>query len=106
MKGESMDSEEKCFRCKHERGEHDEGGCRGGEDIRCWCDSFDEPVSPEFVCGCGDGDPICLKEKAQMAQIEANSAAYERLKAKSKWEGMTLYGVLREWGDPRQWPNP
>lgn len=32
-----------CFRCGHEDGEHDESECRGGEDILCFCDCFEDP---------------------------------------------------------------
>ena len=31
-----------------------------------------------------------------------SSSAYAQLRAKAKWEGMSLFAVLREWGDPRQ----
>lgn len=27
----------------------------------------------------------------------------ERLKAKCRWEHMTLLAVIMEWGDPRKW---
>lgn len=37
---------ERCFRCGHKRGEHDEKECMGGEDIACRCDSFEE-IEPE-----------------------------------------------------------
>ena len=30
---------------------------------------------------------------------------FERLKAKCRWEHMTLLAVLMEWGDPRGWPT-
>ena len=39
----------KCWRdhCGHARGEHDEAGCRGGEDTICRCTDFEEPVENE-----------------------------------------------------------
>jgi len=33
-----------CFLCGHEEGEHDESGCKGGEDILCPCDSFEDAM--------------------------------------------------------------
>ena len=62
-------------------------------------------VYPGYVCSCDERQPICEKERAAMEAIKADSVAYERLKAKCRWEGMTLYGVLREWGDPRLWSD-
>ena len=32
-----------CFRCGHESGEHDESCCKGGEDILCRCECFEDP---------------------------------------------------------------
>jgi hypothetical protein len=55
------------------------------------------------VCACEAGDPICAVERAVLRAVKADRVVYERLKAKCGWEGMTAYGVLREWGDPRDW---
>ena len=42
---EPYDIGTKCWNenCGHARGEHDEAGCRGGEDTICRCASFVEP---------------------------------------------------------------
>lgn len=56
-----------------------------------------------YVCNCTDRDPICEAEKRLMAEVKANPDAFERLKAKARWEGMSLSAILREWGDPRTW---
>lgn len=39
-------ADEKCGRCGHARGDHDESECMGGEDVLCSCDSFEEPEDP------------------------------------------------------------
>lgn len=44
-------------------------------------------------------------DRALMALVRADARAYEMLQHKCRWEGMTLYGVLLEWGDPRTWPS-
>lgn len=44
-------------------------------------------------------------DRALMAAVRADARAYEMLQHKCRWEGMTLYGVLLEWGDPRTWPS-
>ena len=38
-----------------------------------------------------------------MKAVKEDSEAYQRLKDKARWESMTLYGILKEWGDPREW---
>lgn len=50
-------------------------------------------------------EPITPEEKALYAEVRANPRAFALLQAKCRWEHMTLYGVLREWGDPRTWPS-
>lgn len=45
-------------------------------------------------------------EKARVVLKEVLAAGgepLERLKAKCRWEHMTLLAVLVEWGDPREW---
>lgn len=49
------------------------------------------------------GSVITQEEIDLMNEIKKDSNAYQRLKDKAKWEHMTLYGVLKEWGDPREW---
>lgn len=34
---------------------------------------------------------------------EAGGEAEQRLRDKCRWEAMTRYAVIREWGDPRTW---
>ena len=46
---------------------------------------------------------ITQEDKDLMNEIKQDPEAYQRLKNKAKWEHMTLYGVLKEWGDPREW---
>ena len=46
---------------------------------------------------------ITILDKQLMAEIIENPIAFRLLKDKSRWEGMTLYAVLQEWGDPREW---
>ena len=46
---------------------------------------------------------ITIEDKKLMAEIRANPKAYIKLIAKADWERMTLYAVLKEWGDPRKW---
>ena len=34
-----------CWRCGHETGMHDnKSRCKGGEDVLCSCDCFEDPV--------------------------------------------------------------
>ena len=42
-------------------------------------------------------------EEARKILRELDEKTLQRLKAKAEWEGMTLTGVLKEWGDPREW---
>ncbi len=46
---------------------------------------------------------ITKEDKLLMEEIRKDPKAYQKLKDKAKWEHMTLYGVLKEWGDPREW---
>jgi hypothetical protein len=46
---------------------------------------------------------ITDRQRAIMAAVRADPAAYERLRDKCRWEGMGQYAVLAEWGDPREW---
>ncbi len=45
--GSVDDSSDECSRCGHPRGEHDEGECRGGENLRCSCECFEDPDEEE-----------------------------------------------------------
>jgi hypothetical protein len=49
------------------------------------------------------GSVITEEDKLLMEEIRKNPKAYQKLKDKAKWEHMTTYGVLKEWGDPREW---
>ena len=49
------------------------------------------------------GSVITEEDINLMNEIKQDPKAYQRLKDKAKWEHMTLYGVLKEWGDPREW---
>ena len=46
---------------------------------------------------------ITKKDKELMDEIQNDSIALELLKNKCRWESMSRYGVLKEWGDPREW---
>ena len=46
---------------------------------------------------------ITDEDKELMDEIKNDPKAYQRLKDKANWEAMSLYGVLKEWGDPRKW---
>jgi len=48
---------------------------------------------------------ITILDKQLMSEIISDPKAYKMLKDKAKWEQMTLYGVLKEWGDPRKWSS-
>jgi hypothetical protein len=37
--------------------------------------------------------------------LRSDARAMDLLRAKARWEGVSLYGVLAGWGDPRQWPD-
>ena len=47
---------------------------------------------------------ITAGDRALMAEISADPLASELLGHKGRWEGMSRYAVLKEWGDPRMWP--
>lgn len=64
------------------------------------------------TCACREADAgaeqmstITAADKALMAEVNSDPAALWRLRQKARWEGMSLYGVLSEWGDPRTWPG-
>ena len=46
---------------------------------------------------------ITEAEKKLYAEVQADPVAYQRLRDKARWEHMTLFAILREWGDPRKW---
>lgn len=46
---------------------------------------------------------ITDKEKKLFEEISKDEKAFALLRDKAEWEGMSLYGVLYEWGDPREW---
>ena len=48
---------------------------------------------------------ITEAERALMREIAADPVAAELLTHKCRWEAMSRYAVLREWGDPREWPS-
>ena len=48
-------------------------------------------------------EPITAAEWAIMKEINADPEAENLLSAKCRWEGMSRFAVLREWGDPRTW---
>ena len=46
---------------------------------------------------------ITEKDKKLLEEIKTAPEAYEKLRAKARWEQMGLYAVLRDYGDPRKW---
>jgi hypothetical protein len=46
---------------------------------------------------------ITPKDEKLMIEIQQDKEAYEKLKAKARWEQMPLYAVLKDYGDPREW---
>lgn len=46
---------------------------------------------------------ITEEEKKLMEEIRKDPKALQRLKDKARWEAMSLFAVLKEWGDPRKW---
>lgn len=48
---------------------------------------------------------ITDKERALMREVSADPIAASLLTHKCRWEGMSRYAVLKEWGDPRKWPS-
>lgn len=43
--------------------------------------------------------------KELLEEIKKDELAFELLKAKAEWEGMTLLNTLYEWSDPRTWSS-
>lgn len=48
--------------------------------------------------------PINAEDRALLAAVDADPIARDLLSAKCRWEQMGRHAVLREWGDPREWP--
>ena len=48
--------------------------------------------------------PVTEAAQQLFKEIKADPAAYARLQDKARWEGVSLFAVLRKWGDPRKWP--
>jgi hypothetical protein len=48
---------------------------------------------------------ITMLDKQLMLEIIEDPVALELLKDKCRWEAMSRYAVLKEWGDPREWPT-
>ena len=46
---------------------------------------------------------ITGKDMILMEEIKQDPDAYEKLKAKARWEHITLFAVLKSYGDPRNW---
>ena len=46
---------------------------------------------------------ITKKDKELMEKIRQNPDAYKKLKAKAQWERITIFAVLKDYGDPRNW---
>ena len=46
---------------------------------------------------------ITDEDQRLMDEIKADPIAYDLLKAKASWEGMSLFAVLHEYSDPRTW---
>lgn len=46
---------------------------------------------------------VTKEEQELFAEVRADQAAYRLLKHKASWERMSLYAVLKCWGDPRKW---
>lgn len=48
---------------------------------------------------------ISEEDTKLMKEICADPVAKSLLQGKCKWEHMSMYAVLHEWGDPRKWHN-
>lgn len=48
---------------------------------------------------------ISKEDEKLLKEIQADEKAYQLLRDKCEWEQMSLYAVLREWGDPREWDS-
>ena len=46
---------------------------------------------------------ITEDDRKLLEEIKNDSDAYERLQAKARWEKITVFAVLRDYGDPRNW---
>lgn len=45
-------------------------------------------------------------QRALLKEIELDPIALARLKEKCHWESMSVFAVLEQWGDPRNWDQP
>ena len=46
---------------------------------------------------------ITEEDKKLMEEIKQDVAAYEKLRAKARWEQMPLFAILKDYGDSRYW---
>ena len=46
---------------------------------------------------------ISKEDRELMDEVTKDPIALELLKNKCRWEAMSRYAVLKEWGDPRKW---
>jgi hypothetical protein len=38
-----------------------------------------------------------------MREVRKDKRAFKKLQAKAQWEHISLFAVLKSWGDPRKW---
>jgi hypothetical protein len=57
------------------------------------------------IAGLPHEPPIADATQINREVREAGGEADQKLKAKCQWDGMSRTAVIREWGDPRSWPN-
>ena len=46
---------------------------------------------------------ITDEDKNLMEEIKKDPDAYQQLRDKANWEQMSLYAILKDYGDPRKW---
>ena len=46
---------------------------------------------------------VTTEQVRLMREVRNDPEAYALLKEKARWEHMTLFATLAEWGDPREW---
>ena len=46
---------------------------------------------------------ITEEDRRLMEEVKKDLNAYQRLKDKANWEHMSLFAILKDYGDPRRW---
>ena len=46
---------------------------------------------------------ITPEDKKLMEELKKDRDAYNKLRAKAQWEQISLFAVLKDYGDPRKW---